>query len=92
MRRRFIVRGLVQGVTFRVTAADEGRRLGITGRIWNRPDGAVECVAEGEEAALERFRRWLHDGPGLAQVERVEAADVPGPARYQDFRVSRDEE
>ena len=40
-RARFIVRGFVQGVNFRATAASEARRQGITGRVWNRDDGAV---------------------------------------------------
>ncbi len=87
MRRRFVVYGRVQGVNFRGTAADEARRLGLHGRIWNRADGAVECVAEGEGAALERLAQWLHHGPRLARVERVDAADLDGDAEYEDFRA-----
>lgn len=87
MRRRFIVRGIVQGVNFRATAADQARRLGLTGRVWNRPDGAVECVGEGEGVALERFREWLARGPRLAHVEGVDLADLAGDARYEDFRI-----
>lgn len=82
-----MVHGRVQGVNFRVAAADEARRLGITGRVTNRDDGAVECVAEGEATALERFRDWLGRGPWLARVERVEAFDLDGQPRYEDFRV-----
>jgi acylphosphatase len=87
-RRRYVVRGIVQGVNFRATAADQARRLGLTGRVWNRSDGAVECVAEGDAGALDRFREWLVRGPRLADVERVEVADVEGDSRYQDFRIS----
>lgn len=83
-----MVHGMVQGVYFRTTAADEARRLDLTGRVWNRHDGAVECVAEGAEAALDRFREWLARGPRMARVERVEATDLAGDARYADFRVS----
>lgn len=88
MRRRFVVHGMVQGVNFRTTAADHGRRLGLTGRVWNRHDGTVESVAEGDPEALERFREWLARGPRLAQVERVDVSDLDGPARYQDFRIA----
>lgn len=87
-RRRFVARGMVQGVNFRATAADQARRLGLTGRVWNRSDGAVECVAEGEDPALERLREWLGHGPRLADVEQVEVADLEGEARYPDFRIS----
>lgn len=87
MRKRFVVRGRVQGVNFRAAAADEARQLGLTGRIWNRDDGAVECLAEGEAAAIERMGEWLSRGPRMARVERVEAGDMDGDAEYGDFRV-----
>ncbi|HEY4657941.1 MAG TPA: acylphosphatase, partial [Gemmatimonadaceae bacterium] len=60
----------------------------LTGRVWNRSDGAVECVAEGEGAALDRLREWLGHGPRLADVEQVEAVDLDGDARFRDFRIS----
>ncbi|HEX9436655.1 MAG TPA: acylphosphatase [Candidatus Limnocylindria bacterium] len=90
MRRRFVVRGMVQGVNFRATAAAEARRLGLTGRIWNRDDGAVECVAEGEPAALERLREWLRQGPRMARVERVDASELDGATRYAEFAIARE--
>lgn len=82
------MRGVVQGVNFRNTATDQARRLGLTGRIWNAPDGSVECIAEGEAAPLDRFREWLGRGPRMADVEKVEAADLEGDARYAEFRIS----
>ena len=87
MRRRFVVHGLVQGVNFRATAAAEARRLGLRGRVWNRVDGAVECVAEGEPGALQRLARWLEEGPRLARVERVETSDLAGGPEYEDFAI-----
>lgn len=88
MRRRFIVRGIVQGVNFRATAVDQARRLGLTGRIWNAADGSVECIAEGEAPALERLREWLGHGPRMADVEQVDVTDVEGGPRYRDFAIS----
>ena len=88
MRRRFSVRGVVQGVNFRNTATDQARRLGLTGRVWNAADGSVECVAEGEAEALDRFRGWLGRGPRMSEVEQVESADLAGDARYAEFRIS----
>lgn len=88
MRRRYTVRGIVQGVNFRNTAVAEARRLGVTGRVWNQPDGAVGCFAEGDAAALDRFREWLAQGPRGARVEAVDATDVSGEARYRDFRIA----
>ncbi len=90
MRTRFVVRGVVQRVNFRAAAADQARRLGLTGRIWNRDDGAVECVAEGDAAAVERYRAWLGRGPLLARVERVEATELDGDPRYREFAIARE--
>lgn len=90
MRMRFVVHGIVQGVNFRNAAAGEARRLGITGRIWNRSDGAVECVAEGDDEALARFRAWLGHGPPLAQVERVDGSLMTGDRAYGEFAVARE--
>ncbi len=88
MRRRFTVRGVVQGVNFRNTAVAEARKLGVTGRVWNQADGAVGCVAEADPAVLERFAEWLRRGPRGAHVEGLEADDAPGDPRYTDFRIS----
>lgn len=89
MRKRFVVHGMVQGVFFRTTAVEEARRLRLTGRVWNREDGAVEVVAEGDADALDRLREWLAHGPRRARVERVEASDLEGSARYDDFAIAR---
>jgi len=87
-RARFVVRGLVQGVNFRAAAASEASSRGLTGRVWNTPEGAVELIAEGDADALAALRRWLGHGPRLAEVEGVERTDLPGEARYQDFRIT----
>jgi acylphosphatase len=86
-RRRFIVRGRVQGVTFRATAARYAERLGLNGRVWNRDDGAVEAEAEGDADAVARFEAWLHRGPGYASVESVEVEELPGEPRYRGFSI-----
>lgn len=87
IRRRFVVRGLVQGVNFRAAAVREATARGITGRVWNRDDGAVELVAEGDDSTLADLERWLRVGPRLAEVESVERADVGGERRYRDFQI-----
>ncbi len=85
--KRFIVRGRVQAVNFRATAAQEARRLGLDGRIWNRADGAVEAEAAGTDEALARFEAWLHRGPSDAQVTSVDADPLPGEPRFRGFSI-----
>jgi acylphosphatase len=85
--KRFIVRGRVQGVNFRATAAQEARRLGLDGRIWNRDDGAVEVEAIGTGEALARFEAWLHRGPSYAEVESVDAETMSAEPRHRGFTI-----
>ena len=87
-RARFVVRGLVQGVNFRAATVREASTRRITGRVWNRDDGAVELVAEGDPGSLDDFARWLRDGPRLAEVESVDREDLRGERRYREFSVS----
>jgi acylphosphatase len=85
--KRFIVRGRVQGVNFRATAADYALRLGLRGRIWNRDDGAVEAEAVGSDDALTTFEAWLHRGPSYATVDSVEARALPVEPPHSGFAI-----
>jgi len=76
VKARFVVRGHVQGVFFRATASEVGRKLGLKLRVWNRDDGAVECVAEGSPEALDQLDRWLHHGPPHARVDSVDRTET----------------
>jgi acylphosphatase len=87
-RVRFVVRGLVQGVNFRTYTVREASARRLTGRVWNRDDGAVEIVAEGDERALDEFARWLEQGPRMADVESVERTVLAGERRYRDFGIA----
>lgn len=88
MRMRFIVRGIVQGVNFRAATAREAAARGLRGRVWNRDDGAVEVVAEGDASRLDELGRWLEQGPRSARVEQVERSAVAGEDRYTDFDIA----
>jgi acylphosphatase len=66
---RVVVTGRVQGVGFRQWAAHRARALGLLGWVRNRPDGAVEAVAEGPAHALDAWLLQLRDGPPMARVE-----------------------
>lgn len=86
---RFVVRGRVQGVFFRQSAADRARALRIAGWIRNRADGCVEGQARGDADALETFRAWLRQGPPAARVEQVEWSADPAPPEGDGFTVVR---
>jgi acylphosphatase len=71
--RRFVVRGVVQGVGFRHALRQEALRLGLAGWVRNRLDGSVEAVALGSDHALDALQRWSQRGPVGARVHVVEA-------------------
>jgi acylphosphatase len=76
IRKQVTVFGLVQGVGFRYSAQAEATRLGLTGFVRNRRDGAVEAQLEGDEASVSQMVDWLRAGPRGARVERVDVADL----------------
>ena len=79
---RAIVRGRVQGVTFRAATEKEALRLGLAGYARNLPDGTVEVVARGPEEAIRELVAYLHRGPAPARVDGVEidwADSTPAP-------------
>jgi len=78
--RRWIVRGLVQGVGFRYATQREGERLGLVGWVRNRADGSVEVVARGEESELDAMQRWAQHGPRSARVDSVEQTRLAADA------------
>lgn len=80
--------GLVQGVNFRTSAAEQARSLGITGFAKNTKDGNVYIEAEGDEAALRKFISWCEAGTPWAKVERVEAAEGQ-MKNFREFRIDR---
>lgn len=74
-----VVRGRVQGVSFRASLATEARRLGLMGWVRNAADGSVHFVASGPRGSVDALLTWARRGPPLARVDaldtREEAAD-----------------
>lgn len=75
--KRCFVAGRVQGVFYRGTAQRRARELGIRGYARNLPDGRVEVVACGEDAAVQTFVSWLWTGSTASKVTAVEVSDLP---------------
>jgi acylphosphatase len=82
------VRGRVQGVYFRASAQREARRLGLTGWVKNRADGAVEVLAEGDEEEIKELIGWANRGPGAARVDNVDVRWRSFTGDYPDFRIT----
>ena len=75
VRRHVVVSGRVQGVFFRDTCRNEAHRHGVAGWVFNRSDGRVEAVFEGEPSAVDALVSWCRSGPPRAVVADVEVRD-----------------
>ena len=87
-RVHLLIRGLVQGVSYRASAQAEARRLHLGGWVRNLPGGEVEAVAEGAQQAVEAFVAWCHTGPRGAQVSQVVVEEARPEGRFQGFQVT----
>ena len=83
--QRFLIGGKVQGVSYRISACAEARRLELSGWVRNLPDGRVEALVAGRSEALAEFARWLARGPRHAVVSTLESepAEAPESAGFQ---------
>lgn len=89
MRKKVLitVKGRVQRVFFRVSAARRAEALGIRGQVENLDDGSVKIVAEGTEENLEGLIDWCREGSPRAVVESVDVEWSLPDDEFRDFRV-----
>jgi len=84
----YVIVGRVQGVGFRYKTRQVALNLNLTGYVKNRLDGCVEVRAEGKDDELTKFELFLHKGPVLARVVRVELHFSKIESRtYRDFII-----
>jgi acylphosphatase len=86
--KKCLVSGRVQGVFYRGATAQRARELGIRGHARNLPDGRVEVLACGDEAAVETFVSWLWTGSSASKVSGVEVADAPVSGAHEGFHTA----
>ena len=80
-----IVKGKIQGVSYREFTRREAEALGVAGFVRNLKDGNVEIVAEGEEKKLKDFERKFRKGPLMAFVTDVELKEEPATGEFDGF-------
>lgn len=86
VRSRVLVAGRVQGVSFRDSCRREAATRGVAGWVRNLPDGRVEAVFEGPEAAVRSLVDWCRHGPRTAGVSNVTVLAEPTEG-LRDFQI-----
>jgi acylphosphatase len=85
--RRWLVGGRVQGVGFRYFVSRGARRLGVTGRVRNLPDGRVEVEVVGDVEALEELKAEVKVGPPGARVTALVEQDGAPHRGWDSFEI-----
>jgi hydrogenase maturation protein HypF len=87
VRRRLVVRGVVQGVGFRPFVYATASQLSLAGSVCNDSGGVVIEVEGSEPDVTEFARRLTEQPPPLAVVESVESTTV-APLGGTGFRIA----
>jgi acylphosphatase len=84
--KRLTIAGRVHGVGYRAWMLDQAVRLGVSGWVRNRADGAVEALVHGESDAVEELLRACRLGPPLAAVTSI-TEELAEPGLEPGFQV-----
>jgi acylphosphatase len=93
LQMTLIIKGKVQGVSFRYGVVDHvvTNNLPIVGNVRNLPDGSVKVVAQGDIESLKKLHRFCTKGPPRAEVREVkEELSQIGNESFSEFFIVND--
>jgi acylphosphatase len=83
-----VISGRVQGVGYRAWTRRTALDLGLSGWVWNRPDGRVEAYFQGDPGAITTMIERCKAGPAGASVDGVMTLEATAEA-YEGFEIRR---
>lgn len=83
---RAVIRGRVQGVSYRAWTKKQADRHGVTGWVRNRPDRTVEALFSGPAEAVDALLAACQRGPFAARVDGIEVTEAE-PAQGEGFEI-----
>jgi len=83
-----IVKGRVQGVSYRFSVHSRALKLHLSGLVKNLANGDVYIEAEGKEEDINKLIEWCYTGPPLAKVTEV-IAEEKEVKHYKNFELKR---
>ncbi len=84
-----IIRGRVQGVSYRAWTKDKAAGLGLSGHVRNLSDGSVAALFSGPAETVERMLTLCRKGPLLARVDDVAVTEGAEAPTAPGFTVER---
>jgi len=69
---RVYMKGLVQGVFFRIFIRNNAQKLDLNGYVRNLDDGRVEAYLEGNANDIEKMIEICRKGPKHSKVDKIE--------------------
>lgn len=86
-RSTVIVRGRVQGVSFRYHTMRAATRHAVSGWVANLTDGSVKACFEGESDDVEAMVEWCRRGPEPARVDELSEQKGEYSGEFTGFEV-----
>lgn len=83
-----VVKGKVQGVSFRFATQAKAHQYNLTGFVKNLFNGDVYIECEGSENNINQLIEWCYTGPLLAKVTEV-IAEEGELKHFQTFEIKR---
>ena len=91
IRKHILVKGFVQGVSYRKQTQRVAKHLGVNGWVRNINNGNVEVCLEGDEDAVDAVIAWCAFGPRKGKVAEVQILNATPGGGYSDFSIWKDQ-
>lgn len=94
VRKRILVRGIVQGVGFRPFVYQHASRLSLKGFVQNSPQGVIVELQGHEQAVHECLEMIKNRPPVLAHIREIEIHEIPlqNETQFSIMETTYDEE
>ena len=81
--KRIIIKGRVQGVSFRVNIKRFAEKHGIRGYIRNLRNGDVEIITD----EIIRLIQFCKSSPGFSRVDTISVSNYNTKEKFNDFSI-----
>lgn len=88
--KNIIVKGFVQGVSYRKQTSRVAAGLGVNGWVRNLDNGDVEASLEEDEKDVDSLIAWCAFGPKKSKVKEVQILYYRFKTTCSDFRILED--